>query len=151
MANNPQFADAAAPWDENLATFTLFDPVDKGRLSDVHNIFRREVYEGIILPSNERFMGTVAIRCRFCKHCPEELRAPQSIVHPRSLEQMQRAHVRFHREHFRMCKFIPKDIKARVERAKANSHVKNNADYWVSSARDMGLDNAPEGILVGRL
>jgi len=131
----------------SVRAFTLYDPADEGRISDIHSVFRREIYEGFVVPSGARYAGTVAFRCCFCKHLPTESRAPQSWVFPRTIEQMYRAHIRFNREHYPHCKCIPDQIRAKVAKLK-KSTCRGSKTYWVTSARKKGLKNGRRGIVL---
>ncbi|KAL7503078.1 hypothetical protein ACHAXN_000917 [Cyclotella atomus] len=124
----------------------LYDPADEGRIGGFHNVFRRDIYEGFVVQSGEKFEGTVAFRCRFCKHLPYKARAKQSEVYPRTVEGLYRAHIRFNHDHFPACKFIPKEIKAKVARLKKSSPRGNKA-AWVESALNKGLVNDVNGIV----
>eukprot|EP00956_Cyclotella_meneghiniana_P013271 scaffold19044_cov67-Cyclotella_meneghiniana.AAC.1 len=133
--------------DPPAAIMTLYDPADEGRISDIHNVFRRDIYEGFIVPPGARYAGTVAFRCRHCKHLPAESRAAQSWVFPRTIEQMYRAHIRFNREHYPYCEGIPKHIRAKVAKLKRSS-CRGSKSYWVTSARKKGLKNGRSGIVL---
>ena len=126
---------------------TLYDPADEGRISDIHSVFRKDIYEGFVVPPGARYAGTVAFRCRFCKHLPSESRASQSWVFPRTIEQMYRAHIRFNREHYPHCECIPDAIRAKVSKLKKSS-CRGSKNYWVTSARKKGLRNGRKGIVL---
>lgn len=126
---------------------TLYDPADEGRISDIHSVFRKDIYEGFVVPSGVRYAGTVAFRCKFCKHLPAESRAAQSWVFPRTVEQMYRAHIRFNREHYPHCECIPQSIRNKVARLKKSS-CRGSKNYWVTSARKKGLKNGRKGIVL---
>lgn len=128
-------------------TITLYDPADEGRISDIHSVFRKDIYEGFVVPSGARYAGTVAFRCRFCKHLPSEARASQSWVFPRTIEQMYRAHIRFNREHYPHCECIPDAIRTKVSKLKKSS-CRGSKNYWVTSARKKGLRNGRKGIVL---
>lgn len=133
--------------ESNTQTINLYDPADEGRISDTHSVFRRDIYEGFVVPTGARYAGTVAFRCRFCKHLPSESRAAQSWVFPRTIEQMYRAHIRFNREHYPYCENIPKEIRAKVAKLKKSS-CRGSKNYWVTSARKKGLKNGRRGIVL---
>ena len=139
-------SDIIVPSNENVK-ITLYDPADEGRIGGFHNIFRRDIYEGFIVPPGDKYAGTVAFRCRFCKHLPYKIRAKQSEVYPRSIEGLYRAHIRFNHDHFPSCKHIPMEIKAKVIELKKSSPRGNKA-YWVTSALNKGLVNDPSGIVL---
>ena len=129
--------------------FNLYDPADEGRINGYQNIFRRDIYEGFIVGPGHKFDGTVAFRCRFCAHLPYEARAKQCEIYPRSIDAIYRAHIRFNRDHFPNCKFIPDEIKAKIAKLKKSSPRGNKA-YWVTSALNKGLVNGQKGIVLCR-
>lgn len=133
--------------DSHARSFTLYDPADEGRISDIHSVFRRDIYEGFVVPDGARYAGTVAFRCRFCKHLPAESRAAQSWVFPRTVEQMYRAHIRFNREHYPHCESIPQKIRTKIAKLKKSS-CRGSKNYWVTSARKKGLKNGRKGIVL---
>lgn len=125
----------------------LYDPADEGRIGDVHNVFRRDIYEGYIIQPGQHCAGTVAFRCRFCQHLPHQDRVRQSEITPRTVEGLYRAQIRFKRDHFPFCEFIPDEIKAKVAKLERSSHRGKKA-YWVASARNKGLVNGHNGIVL---
>ena len=58
----------------------LYHRSDEGNIGGYHNVFRRDIYEGFIVPVGDKYAGTVAFRCKFCKHFPYKARAKQSEV-----------------------------------------------------------------------
>ncbi|KAL7478049.1 hypothetical protein ACHAW6_003833, partial [Cyclotella cf. meneghiniana] len=151
VSHTSSIDDSSVPYDgiddSSAPTITLYDPADEGRISDIHTVFRRDIYEGYIVPPGARYAGTVAFRCRFCKHFPSEARASQSWVFPRTIEQMYRAHIRFNREHFPNCKCIPDEIRAKVAKLKKSS-CRGSKNYWITSALKKGLVNGDKGIVL---
>ena len=153
----PKFQSALAGCDSEDAhvqdpssiRFNLYDPADEGRINGYQNIFRRDIYEGFIVGPGHKFVGTVAFRCRFCAHLPYEARAKQCEIYPRSIDAIYRAHIRFNRDHFLNCKFIPDEIKAKIAKLK-KSGPRGDKAYWVTSALNKGLVNGQNGIVLCR-
>lgn len=137
----------ASSHDTADVTINLYDPTDEGRIGGFHNVFRRDIYEGFVVRSGEKYAGTVAFRCRFCQHLPYRARAKQSEVYPRTIEGLYRAHIRFNHDHFPKCKFIPKEIKAKVARLR-KSRPRGNKSHWITSALNKGLVNDVNGIVL---
>lgn len=139
--------DSDCHQDTSSTKINLYDPSDEGHIGGFHNIFRRDIYEGYVIPEGEKYGGTVAFRCRFCQHLPYKARAKQSEVYPRTIEGLYRAHIRFNHDHFPKCKFIPNEIKAKVAKLK-KSCPRGDKSHWVTSALNKGLVNGADGIVL---
>lgn len=109
---------------ETMATeepqgIVLYDNEDEHHINAIHNIVRRDIWEGFVVSSDAavgsddldgnadarrcgrlaRYEGTIGFRCRFCKNEPPNQRAERSAVYPRSLERIYHANIRFQRDH----------------------------------------------------
>ena len=101
---------------ENDKTFVLYDKDDDKHINALHNIIRRDIWEGFVVDTSKdllddnqstarrtgriaRYEGTIGFRCRFCKNAPLNERAGQSAVYPRCLERIYIANIRFQRDH----------------------------------------------------
>ena len=101
---------------EDDKTFVLYDKDDDKHINALHNIIRRDIWEGFVvdtskelLNSNQstarrtgriaRYEGSIGFRCRFCKNTPLNERAEQSAVYPRCLERIYISNIRFQRDH----------------------------------------------------
>lgn len=108
-------ADVKVPSSDN-ESFMLYHEDDDIHINAVHNVVRRDIWEGFIVDASQnensmmtsnanvmgriaRYDGTVGLRCRFCKHVPLDERAPRSAVYPRCLEKIYSANLRFQRDH----------------------------------------------------
>mmetsp|Transcript_22742 Transcript_22742/g.47448 ORF Transcript_22742/g.47448 Transcript_22742/m.47448 type:complete len:272 (-) Transcript_22742:39-854(-) len=103
-------------------SFILYDKDDDQHINAVHNIVRRDIWEGFVVNASKdateagcfeeespnearrsgriaRYDGTIGFRCRFCKSSPFCERAEKSVVYPRSLERIYLANIRFQRDH----------------------------------------------------
>ena len=105
-------------------TFVLYDEKDDKHINTIHNIVRRDIWEGFVVDSSQataqgtqyaasktttnplrvagrlaRYNGTIGFRCRFCKNAPLCQRAERAAVYPRSLERIYLANTRFQRDH----------------------------------------------------
>ena len=118
-----QHMNTTSPHQQDTKTFILYDEGDDKYINSVHNIIRRDIWEGFVVgdtdtvkdsdtitPQNQdmqaksigrlaRYQGTVGFRCRFCKHVPLGQRAENSAVYPRSIENIYTANLRFQRHH----------------------------------------------------
>ncbi len=107
--------------DLDETSFVLHDASDEEHINAIHNIVRRDVWEGFVVGTTsttassargkgddtgsrstsrlERYAGTIGFRCRFCKVAPPGERAEKSAVYPRSLERIYLSNIRFQRDH----------------------------------------------------
>ncbi|KAL7536070.1 hypothetical protein ACHAXR_006901 [Thalassiosira sp. AJA248-18] len=147
-----------------IKTFVLHDKDDDKHINAVHNIVRRDIWEGFVVNTSKdledegisarrssrlaRYDGTVGFRCRYCKNAPLAHRAEKSAVYPRSLERIYLANIRFQRDHVEQCTFIPNEIKEHYSRLKSSKGIsRGRKQYWVSSALRRGLCNGEKGIV----
>ena len=115
VKQHQQVVEVPSPSSDNKS-FMLYHEDDDNHINAVHNVVRRDIWEGFIVDAtrNEhsmmtsnanvmgriaRYDGTVGLRCRFCKHVPLDERAPRSAVYPRCLEKIYSANLRFQRDH----------------------------------------------------
>ena len=99
-------------------TFSLFTPGDETHINQLHNLIRRDIWEGFVVnnksagdyESNKgdgarrkarvgRYEGTVGFRCKWCKHVKQCDRADTSAVYPRSITRIYSSSIRFQRDH----------------------------------------------------
>ena len=94
-------------------TFSLFTPGDEIHINQLHNLIRRDIWEGFVVnnksagdESNKgdgarrkarvgRYEGTVGFQCKWCKHVKQCDRADQSAVFPRSITSIYSSSIRF--------------------------------------------------------
>ncbi|KAL7531780.1 hypothetical protein ACHAXR_004225 [Thalassiosira sp. AJA248-18] len=158
---NQRVVMAAAKKEGKL--FVLYDETDDKHINHLHNIVRRDIWEGFVVgaddespPENDnrrtfgrltRYDGTIGFRCRYCKNAPASERAEKSAVYPRSLERIYLANIRFQRDHVEHCTFIPKKVKDDYTRLKNCKGTRGKKKYWVTSAEKRGLCNGENGIV----
>ena len=109
---DPSKEQGKAALDEE--SFILYDKDDDNHINAVHNIVRRDIWEGFVVDTETtsgttnnarrtgriaRYDGTVGFRCRFCKHVSLDEQAERAAVYPRSLERIYLANIRFQRDH----------------------------------------------------
>jgi len=98
-------------------SFILYDKDDDKHINALHNIIRRDIWEGFVVDTSKelslddnpssarrtgriaRYNGTIGFRCRFCKNAPLNERAEKSAVYPRCLERIYISNIRFQRDH----------------------------------------------------
>ena len=95
-------------------SFSLFTPGDEIHINQLHNLIRRDIWEGFVVnnksagnyESNKgdgarlkarvgRYDGTVGFRCKWCKHVKQCDRADTSAVYPRSITRIYSSSIRF--------------------------------------------------------
>lgn len=146
-------------WFEGSAPLSRSD--DPHWLSELHCFLRSDMVEafsaaeedlGTGQPRNEAVeVGQVGIRCRFCASPSGEhpTRPPKGHVYfPPSLVAIHQAATDLHRRHFISCPEMPEDVRATMRSLKSFG-AKAEGDtlqYWIDSAREMGLSESPDGI-----
>eukprot|EP00574_Skeletonema_japonicum_P007117 CAMPEP_0201726212 /NCGR_PEP_ID=MMETSP0593-20130828/9322_1 /ASSEMBLY_ACC=CAM_ASM_000672 /TAXON_ID=267983 /ORGANISM="Skeletonema japonicum, Strain CCMP2506" /LENGTH=525 /DNA_ID=CAMNT_0048217683 /DNA_START=243 /DNA_END=1820 /DNA_ORIENTATION=+ len=89
--------------------------------------------------------GSIAFRCRFCKHSPHKDRYPLATIYPESIEGLYRANLRFQANHLRVCKECPRELKDCLRRARQNNDHRSFEvqggvrKYWVETAARKGF------------
>jgi hypothetical protein len=172
---------AATPAASILSLPTLFDEDDIPFVSPTHYILGTEVLEAFVVPeyddddivdhdnvidaapnaptkskkakkkSNFR-AGSIAFRCRFCKHSPHKMQAPLSTIYPESLGGLYRANLRFQSNHLKKCQYFPQELKEMIGNIRRNgggngNHVHKEVKvkkYWIKSASRKGFRNVEE-------
>ncbi|KAG7374069.1 hypothetical protein IV203_013164 [Nitzschia inconspicua] len=95
--------------------------------------------------------GQVAVRCAFCKTLPPVARPSGTLVFPEKVDGIQTKVEDMLRLHFHSCPGMPPETKDTLKTLK-NFGPKKGDDphqYWVDSARDIGLSNLPPGNTTG--
>jgi hypothetical protein len=97
--------------------------------------------------------GRVGIRCSFCKHASPSMKASQSMSFPSNLGGIYGAVVMLQCRHLTQCSMMPIDAKKRLHDLKYQRVVNNGHNhpigiqqYWIESARKLGLYDTPDGI-----
>lgn len=116
-------------------------------------VFQASVNDCIAQPPRSRSrisVGRVGIRCAFC-HSSSARRASQSVSFPTQMSGIYSAVVMMQSRHFKVCTEIPSEVRNRMDELK-NLGRKNRGegnkrqDYWVESAKRLGLEDTPDGI-----
>eukprot|EP00957_Ditylum_brightwellii_P187831 14301606-Ditylum_brightwellii.AAC.2 len=100
------------------------------------------------LGSKKVKLGQVGIRCRFCAHSPARRRVRRSSTFPSSLSRIYQSLTMMLRDHFLNCSYMPKEEKEAYIMLRSNTSqgIVGSKDYWVSSAKGLGLIDTPDGI-----
>ena len=147
---------------------TLYTTGEEDHINPVHTIIRRDILEVFVEKSTSsssgriasppgssvhaslrarqtRFSNKVGLRCRFCKHLPDEDKSPLSAVFPETLAGLYRACcVRFQKRHLSHCSMIPVALLEELEDLKETSKSRGSKKYWEESAYEKGLRNSEE-------
>jgi hypothetical protein len=85
--------------------------------------------------------------------CVKE-RSNRAVCFPFSIDRLYQSVADLQRFHFTVCKEIPQDIKEKFEFLKSSSSKGSKGlatrQYWISSAKKLGLIDSPTGIKFGR-
>lgn len=92
----------------------------------------------------------VGIRCTFCKHRSTEEKQIAASSFPASLAGIYESVKRWQKVHLAVCKDIPDKVKEKLKElgASQNAWVPTTRQYWIDSARALGMIDSPnmEGI-----
>jgi len=143
-----------SPWFDGCVRLTKHD--DSNWLSELQCFARSDLvevftwhekdgldgYSGRKTPSN----GQVGIRCVFSKNLPASEKPSGCVVFPESLESIPTKVGEMLRLHFKSCAAMPED-KREVFKSLRNfgPKVDESGQYWIDSARDIGLADVPPG------
>jgi len=98
--------------------------------------------------SKKVVLGQVGIRCQFCAHLSHKQRGGRSSTFPSSLSRIYQSLTMMIRDHFVGCPGMPPDLKAKYKDLKGNTSqgVDGSKQYWVDSAKKLGLIDTEDGI-----
>jgi len=143
-----------SPWFDGCVRLTKHD--DSNWLSELQCFARSDLvevfcwhekdglsgYSGRKEPCN----GQVGIRCVFCKTLPKSEQPPGCVVFPESLEAIPTKVGELLRLHFKSCPAMPDDKKDAFRSLRNfGPKVDESGQYWIDSARDIGLADIPPG------
>lgn len=96
-------------------------------------------------------LGQVGIRCIWCKNEPPSARGQQAVSYPSLVSGIYNSVQQMFRLHFDCCPFIPPEVKKKIETLRASSSSRGGRkQYWIDSAKRLGLVDTPHGIHFGR-
>ena len=130
---------------------------DRVRLSDFLVFLRLnciEVFEASSQLVKERnrykqiFLHQVGIRCRFCTHLPYSKRGKRSCSFPQTQSRIYQSVTMMIRDHFSVCKEMPKEIREEYDKKKAVTKrgEQEAKQYWIESSEKLGLVDTAFGI-----
>jgi len=141
------------PWYHGCVRLTKTD--DSHWLSEMECFARSELVEVFTLSQDEIHdyagrkepsEGQVGVRCTFCKSLDQTERPASCVALPDTLSSIHTKVTDMIRLHFPNCPAMPDDSRATFKSYKGfDAKVANDdsAQYWIDSARDIGLMNQP--------
>ena len=137
----------------------LASPEDKSALSPLRCFLRENVYafsaspEDIAVRTPTTFsvvVGQVGIACVHCHHLPAKQRSNRAVCFPFSIGRIYQSVADIQRFHLSECKMVPPSVKHRFfELQKASTKGSKGLatrQYWISSAKKLGLADTSSGI-----
>jgi len=91
-------------------------------------------------------MKQVGIRCAFCAKDDIEERAMSAVSYPVSSSGIYESVKRWVKIHLRLCKCIPADVKEKIEALEKATFVPTTRQYWIDSARALGIEDTRSGL-----
>jgi hypothetical protein len=99
-------------------------------------------------------VGQVGIGCIHCLKQPSKLRSNRAACFPFSIARIYQSVADIQRFHFSECKMLPPDVKAKFVSLQSASSKGSKGlatrQYWITSAKKIGLVDSPRGIRFGR-
>mmetsp|Transcript_36103 Transcript_36103/g.55038 ORF Transcript_36103/g.55038 Transcript_36103/m.55038 type:complete len:469 (+) Transcript_36103:352-1758(+) len=140
-------------------TFLLATEEDEKWLSEFLCFVRWHCIEAFCASQHDVFsrsgskkvkLGQVGFRCRFCANSPEKQRSRRSSTFPSSLSRVYQSLTMMLRDHFPNCSYMPPKEKQEYTTLRSNSSqgVVGSKDYWVTSAKSLGLIDTTDGIFL---
>jgi hypothetical protein len=133
--------------------------MDKEWLSEANHFIRSDCVEAFSASEEDAkkaskrgriTLDQVGIRCKFCKHVPIGTRTAAAVSYPASVAGIYESVKRWQRVHMTLCEDVPQDVKDRVQELdSAPAWVATTRQYWVDSARAMGMVDTLDGIRFG--
>ena len=144
-----------------IASLSL--PEDKMSLSPLRCFLRQNVCafsateEDIAVRTPTTFSvvaGQVGIGCIHCLKLPAKERSNRAVCFPFSIGRIYQSVADIQRFHFTECKMVPQEVRGRFVKLQSKSSKGSKGlatrQYWVSSAKKIGLIDTSKGIRFGR-
>ena len=138
-------------------------PEDKMALSPLRCFLRENVYafsateEDIAVRTPTTFsvsVGQVGIGCIHCNFLPAKERSNRAVCFPFSIGRIYQSVADIQRFHFSECKNVPEVMREKFQLLQSASSKGSKGlatrQYWVSSAKKVGLVDTPKGIRFNR-
>ena len=127
---------------------------DSHWLSELQCFIRSDLVEAFTVSAEDAEAGLydeveelqVGIRCKFCGTLPLEDRPEGHCYFPQSITAIQSCVSDLHRRHFSSCNEMPDNVRKTFKslRGFTGKAEGETQQYWVDSARELGLTNADE-------
>lgn len=138
-------------------------PEDKTALSPLRCFLRENVYafsataEDIAVRTPTTFsvvLGQVGIGCIHCHSLPAKERSNRAVCFPFSIGRIYQSVADIQRFHLGECKMVPESVREKFMSLQSASSKGSKGlatrQYWVTSAKKIGLLDSPNGIRFGR-
>lgn len=138
-------------------------PEDKMALSPLRCFLRKNVYaftaseEDIAVRTPTTFsvvVGQVGIGCVHCQSLPAKERSNRAVCFPFAINRIYQSVADIQRFHLAECKMVPPEIRDKFQSLQSQSSKGSKGlatrQYWVTSAKKIGLVDTKKGIRFGR-
>uniref|UniRef100_A0A7S1UQ83 Uncharacterized protein n=1 Tax=Grammatophora oceanica TaxID=210454 RepID=A0A7S1UQ83_9STRA len=138
-------------------------PEDKMSLSPLRCFLREQCFafsateEDIAVRTPTTFsvtVGQVGIGCIHCHALPAKDRSNRAVCFPFSIGRVYQSVADIQRFHLGECKMVPPNVRAKFEELQSASSKGSKGlatrQYWISSAKKIGLVDTPKGIRFAR-
>ena len=89
------------------------------------------------------YPGRVGLRCVHCARARRKS-ALKPAFYPRGLKNIYREVCAWQRIHFKKCRHVPADVRARYDHYKRIDATRGKVAYWEAAAKKIGLRNNPD-------
>ena len=134
-------------------------PDDENKLNSMHCFLRSELLELFVVepkamstkaerPKVKDYVvgsscGRVGLRCIHCAQARKlhgsDGEAPMAVFYPKSISELYRLVTSWQRVHLRKCRNLPPTVRDTFSELKNNDKSRGKTQYWVTSARELGL------------
>jgi hypothetical protein len=155
--------DASVPTELFTGKVPLALPEDKMSLSPLRCFLREQVCafsatdEDIAVRTPTTFavsVGQVGIGCVHCMSQPAKMRLNRAVCFPFSIARIYQSVADIQRFHLSECKMVPTNVKEKFMELQSQSSKGSKGlatrQYWVTSAKKIGLVDTAQGIRFGR-
>jgi hypothetical protein len=159
VGNSVIMDDVPMPKETFHGQISLALPEDKMSLSPLRCFLREQVCaftateQDIAVRTPTTFsvsIGQVGIGCIHCMHQPAKMRLNRAACFPFSIARIYQAVADIQRFHLSECKAVPQEIKEKFLQLQSQSSKGSKGlatrQYWVTSAKKLGLADTPKGI-----
>lgn len=148
-------ASSSRKWFQGSTSLAIPDS-DKEWLSNVNCFIRTSCVEAFSATDDDVSKNSkrgrisvhqVGIRCCFCRNRPREEKEVAAVSYPASISGIYESVKRWQRVHLDICQDIPSEVKTTIDQfGNANAWIPTTRQYWVDSARALGMVDTHEGI-----